>query len=76
MGYEHDRILWMIQGVLIGVAVKIARSEQRASNFGHRKRHVVRMSPILTEGEHNGMICVANLARLCLASLFTPTKND
>ena len=38
LGYEHDRILWMIQGVFIGVAVKIVRSEQRANNFGHRKR--------------------------------------
>ena len=27
-GYEHDRIRWMIQGVFIGVAVKIVSDEQ------------------------------------------------
>ena len=46
MGYEHDRIQWMIQGVLIGVAVKIVRSEKQANNFGHRKWHEVRMSGV------------------------------
>ena len=38
LGYKHDRRQWRIQGVLIGVAVKIVRCEQRANNFGHRKR--------------------------------------
>ena len=28
-GYEHDRIRWMIQGVFIGVAVKIVSDEQK-----------------------------------------------
>ena len=46
LGYEHDRIPWMIQGVLIGAAVKIVRSEKRAHNFGHRKGHEVRMSGV------------------------------
>ena len=36
----------MKQGVFIGVAVKIVWCEKRAYNFGHRKRHAVRMSGV------------------------------
>ncbi len=38
LGTTRDRVLWTMKGAFCGVAVKIVRREQRANNFGHRKR--------------------------------------
>ena len=47
-GKEHNRRLWRMQGVRVGAAVKIVRSEKRANNFGYRKRALVGSNPVIS----------------------------